>query len=109
MSSELKKYRELPIGGALPRELAQHPITGNWRTGEKPRVSLDSCVNCLICWIDCPDASVLVNDGTTFYGFDYDHCKGCGICAAVCPTGAIEMVAEEVEVPAYGRVGGASR
>ena len=23
--------------------------------------------------------------------FDMDHCKGCGICANVCPFGAIEM------------------
>ncbi|MDE7478973.1 MAG: 4Fe-4S binding protein, partial [Lachnospiraceae bacterium] len=23
--------------------------------------------------------------------FDYDHCKGCGICAKVCPFGAINM------------------
>ena len=26
---------------------------------------------------------------------DYDYCKGCGICAAECPCGAIAMVPEE--------------
>jgi Pyruvate/2-oxoacid:ferredoxin oxidoreductase delta subunit len=30
-----------------------------------------------------------------FAGFDYDYCKGCEICAEVCPAGAITMVAEE--------------
>jgi pyruvate ferredoxin oxidoreductase delta subunit len=27
--------------------------------------------------------------------FDYDHCKGCGICAAECPAKCIQMTAEE--------------
>ncbi|MFN4245581.1 MAG: 4Fe-4S binding protein, partial [Brevinematia bacterium] len=27
-------------------------------------------------------------------GFDYDYCKGCGICANVCPRNAIDMVSE---------------
>ncbi len=26
---------------------------------------------------------------------DYDYCKGCGICAAECPTQSYEMVPEE--------------
>jgi Pyruvate/2-oxoacid:ferredoxin oxidoreductase delta subunit len=26
---------------------------------------------------------------------DYDYCKGCGICAAECPCGAIAMVTEQ--------------
>ncbi|MFA6808915.1 MAG: 4Fe-4S binding protein [Eubacteriales bacterium] len=26
---------------------------------------------------------------------DYAYCKGCGICAAECPTGAIHMEKEE--------------
>ena len=27
-------------------------------------------------------------------GFDLDACKGCAICAEICPVGAIAMVAE---------------
>jgi pyruvate ferredoxin oxidoreductase delta subunit len=27
-------------------------------------------------------------------GIDYAHCKGCGICAKVCPVSCIEMVKE---------------
>jgi formate dehydrogenase (NADP+) beta subunit len=26
------------------------------------------------------------------YVFDYDFCKGCGICAHECPTGYIRMI-----------------
>jgi Pyruvate/2-oxoacid:ferredoxin oxidoreductase delta subunit len=28
-------------------------------------------------------------------GIDYDHCKGCGICAEECPKDAIHMEEEE--------------
>ena len=34
-----------------------------------------------------------MSDGV-FEGFDYDVCKGCEICAEMCPVDAIEMVAE---------------
>ncbi len=37
----------------------------------------------------CPDSSIPVRDGRRT-DFDYDHCKGCGICAQVCPFSAIE-------------------
>jgi Pyruvate/2-oxoacid:ferredoxin oxidoreductase delta subunit len=30
------------------------------------------------------------------YAIDLDFCKGCGICAAECPCGAIEMVPEAI-------------
>jgi len=36
-------------------------------------------------------------DGTTFTGFDLTYCKGCEICAEVCPVDAVTMVPEEVE------------
>ena len=35
-------------------------------------------------------------DGTTFSGFDLTYCKGCEICAEVCPVDAVTMVPEEV-------------
>ena len=60
-----------------------------------------SCGNCLACdncWTLCPDMAVLktrepVADGS-LYVFDYDYCKGCGLCARECPSGYIVMQAE---------------
>jgi len=69
------------------------PRTGGWRTGVKPEVDLAKCVDCLLCWVYCPDSAIEL-DGTTFIGFDYDVCKGCELCAEVCPEDAIAMVAE---------------
>ena len=57
--------------------------TGTWRT-MRPVRDLEQCTQCLICWIMCPDAAITVEDGKVA-DFDYDHCKGCGICAEVCP------------------------
>jgi 2-oxoacid:acceptor oxidoreductase delta subunit (pyruvate/2-ketoisovalerate family) len=93
--SELKAWSELPPGGAVDPARSERVQTGAWRTGLVPRADLSRCVNCLLCWIYCPDSAVLL-DGTTFAGFDEDVCKGCEICAAVCPVDAVEMVAEEV-------------
>jgi 2-oxoacid:acceptor oxidoreductase delta subunit (pyruvate/2-ketoisovalerate family) len=89
--SELRLWSELAAGGAVRPEEAVQPRTGGWRTGLKPEVDLSSCVNCLLCWLYCPDSAVRL-DGTTFIGFDDDFCKGCELCAAVCPVGAIRMV-----------------
>ncbi len=72
---------------------APAPRTGGWRTGVKPTVDLTRCIDCLLCWVYCPDSAVML-DGTAFAGFDYDVCKGCELCAEVCPQGAIEMVQE---------------
>jgi formate dehydrogenase (NADP+) beta subunit len=60
-----------------------------------------SCGNCLACdncWTMCPDNAViktveLAVDGS-HYVFDYDYCKGCGLCAQECPTGYIQSVPE---------------
>ena len=92
----LKTWEELSIGGTVAPDPTLRPRTGGWRTGVKPQVELDNCVNCLLCWLYCPDSAVLVEEAR-FLGFDHDHCKGCEICAEICPTGAIEMVVERSE------------
>ena len=66
--------------------------TGSWRTF-KPVLHKDKCINCMICFMVCPDSSILVEDGKMI-GFNYDHCKGCGLCAHECPKDAIEMIKE---------------
>ena len=92
--AELTSWQALPTGGVVSPGEAVQPRTGGWRTGLKPGVDLSLCVNCLLCWLYCPDSAVVL-DGTTFTGFDLDVCKGCEICAEVCPVDAIEMVEEE--------------
>ena len=70
--------------------------TGSWRTFV-PMTDLDKCVHCLMCWVVCPDSSILVEDAKKV-GTDLQHCKGCGICATECPADAIVMKLES-EVP----------
>jgi len=43
----------------------------------------------------CPEGTVLIDDETGEVSFDYDYCKGCGICAEMCPKNCIEMQREE--------------
>ena len=57
--------------------------TGSWRAF-RPKFIEENCIHCLFCWMLCPDMSVIVKDGK-MTGFDYDYCKGCGICAFECP------------------------
>jgi 2-oxoacid:acceptor oxidoreductase delta subunit (pyruvate/2-ketoisovalerate family) len=92
--SELRPWQELPAGGRISPASAPRPVTAGWRTGFRPEAELTSCINCLLCWLYCPDSAITL-DGTTFTGFDQDVCKGCELCAEVCPTGAITMVAED--------------
>lgn len=89
----LSAWNELPVGGAVQPADAPRPATGGWRTGEKPLADESLCVNCLLCWLYCPDSAILL-DGETFAGIDLDYCKGCGICVVACPAGAIAMVPE---------------
>jgi 2-oxoacid:acceptor oxidoreductase delta subunit (pyruvate/2-ketoisovalerate family) len=92
---ELTTLNALRAGGVVVPGEAERPGTGGWRTGVKPEVDLSKCVNCLLCWLYCPDSAVVL-DGTTFTGFDLTYCKGCEICAEVCPVDAVAMVPEEV-------------
>jgi NADPH-dependent glutamate synthase beta subunit-like oxidoreductase len=60
-------------------------------------LSCGNCFSCDNCYGMCPDNAVVKLDSPGEpYAFVYDYCKGCGICAAECPCGAIEMVPEEI-------------
>jgi len=59
-------------------------------------MSCGSCLACDNCFGVCPDNAVIKLEpgGSYDYEFDYDYCKGCGICVQECPCGAIEMQPE---------------
>jgi 2-oxoacid:acceptor oxidoreductase delta subunit (pyruvate/2-ketoisovalerate family) len=57
-------------------------------------MSCGNCFGCDNCFGVCPDNAVLKLAGAHSYAIDYDYCKGCGLCAAECPSGAIEMEPE---------------
>ncbi len=97
----------IPIGGT-----ARNNKTGSWRATSIPHFKKwicqecltpkrdcrnfcegcsDACHrDCLLCWISCPEDCIIIKEGQ-IEGIDFDYCKGCGICASVCPRGAITM------------------
>jgi len=95
MTPEKKKsgWKSLPIGGVVlePGSSLKYR-TGDWKAF-RPFVTKEKCVNCLICWIYCPDAAIVRKE--KFVEVNYDYCKGCGICAVECPKEAIAMVDEQ--------------
>ena len=71
--------------------------TGQWRT-QRPVIDHSKCIpaknnspGCFQCWTYCPEAVIR---RTVPIEIDLTYCKGCGICAAECASGAIIMVAE---------------
>jgi 2-oxoacid:acceptor oxidoreductase delta subunit (pyruvate/2-ketoisovalerate family) len=59
-------------------------------------LSCGNCFECDNCYGMCPDNAVIKRGPGKRFEFNYDYCKGCGVCAAECPCGAIEMVPEEI-------------
>lgn len=59
-------------------------------------LSCGNCFECDNCYGICPDNAVEKLGPGNRFRFKYDYCKGCGICAAECPCGAIVMEAEEI-------------
>lgn len=64
--------------------------TGSWRIF-RPILHPDKCIKCYQCYISCPDVAIIVENFNELPKWNYDFCKGCGICANVCPRKAIEM------------------
>jgi len=59
-------------------------------------MSCGNCFECDNCYGVCPDNAVIKLGPGRRYEIDLDYCKGCGICAAECPCGAIDMVPERI-------------
>lgn len=54
------------------------------------------CLSCGNCYGVCQDNAVIKLGPGKGFDFNYEYCKGCGICVAECPCEAIKMVPEEI-------------
>ncbi len=59
-------------------------------------LSCGNCFECDNCYGVCPDNAVIKLGPGKRFEFNYDYCKGCGMCVTECPCGAIKMEAEEI-------------
>ena len=59
-------------------------------------LSCGNCFECDNCYGVCPDNAVIKLGPGKRFAFNLDYCKGCGVCVAECPCGAIEMAPEDV-------------
>jgi 2-oxoacid:acceptor oxidoreductase delta subunit (pyruvate/2-ketoisovalerate family) len=59
-------------------------------------LSCGNCFECDNCYGVCPDNAVIKLGPGKRFEFNYDYCKGCGMCVAECPCGAIKMVPEAI-------------
>ena len=98
-ASWLPPWEEIPPGTALPvatmGEMVVGPgsswqnLTGTWRI-QSPMYMKEKCVRCLRCWWSCPEGTIK-RQADDYMRWDYRYCKGCGVCANICPASAIEM------------------
>ncbi len=92
---KISKEKQLPEAGIVkappPNGEQEDMITGGWRV-LRPVIDHEKCTMCRSCWIFCPDQSIEIAEEAMKVKLKY--CKGCGICANVCPVGAIERVPE---------------
>ncbi|HUT51846.1 MAG TPA: 4Fe-4S binding protein [bacterium] len=86
-------WRELGVGCVIvePGSASEYH-TGSWRS-RRPIVDCDKCIRCARCWMYCPDAAIYQREDECYVA-NLDYCKGCGICAEICPVEAISMVEE---------------
>ena len=62
-------------------------------TESKRCFSCGVCNRCDNCFVFCPDMAVLKKN--SYYEYNYDYCKGCGICVLECPRYAISLIEEK--------------
>lgn len=103
-SYQAPDWVELPLDEADAAAAAIHAgatsvevRTGLWRS-LRPVIDYARCKRCWwVCSEFCPDSAIKVN-AEHYPEIDYEHCKGCLICVAQCPSHAISPVPESSEV-----------
>ncbi|MBN2058583.1 MAG: 4Fe-4S dicluster domain-containing protein [Candidatus Saganbacteria bacterium] len=78
-------WKELDFGDSVNAGTAAEFHTGDWRS-DRPVFHKENCINCLFCWVNCPDSAIILDENNKVAGIDYRYCKGCGICDTECPT-----------------------
>ena len=83
----MKKEKSIPgpvqKAGTIPTRM------GSWSTA-KP-VLKGKCTFCLFCWIFCPEGAIGQDEANRKVTFNFEDCKGCGICVSSCPKKALTM------------------
>lgn len=87
------EYAGLSAPAVYAADTSSGVRTGLWRI-MRPVIDLKRCRRCwYICTTFCPDSAMSVDDAG-YPVIDYDHCKGCLICARQCHNQAIMAVPE---------------
>jgi pyruvate ferredoxin oxidoreductase delta subunit len=90
-SMEQISWQEIEAGGVITEPgNASCYHTGTWRS-QKPKYDENACIRCWRCYVMCPDAAISPDLENNIFVWNYDYCKGCGICAYECPAKAIVM------------------
>ena len=89
--------RNATVEAPKKHEVATFEQLNTWYYSEARRcLSCGNCFECDNCYGVCPDNAVIKLGAGKRFEFNYDYCKGCGICAAECPCGAIVMEPEKL-------------
>ena len=85
------------ICGESSPSIGEAGKTGEWRSA-RPVIDQSKCLParqnklaCFQCWLYCPEVVV---SKTIPVRINLEYCKGCGICAQVCPAQAVTMINE---------------
>lgn len=91
----LKSSKEIEEGGLIATaKFSRNFKTGTWRTF-KPVIDESKCIHCAQCVLNCPENCIDITKDKKRGKVNSDFCKGCGVCAKMCPVGAITMVPDE--------------
>ena len=72
----------------VPQKSQVHVLCSSTDKGADARKNCDNaCIGCMKCTKVCNFGAITVEDNLA--RIDYSKCKSCGMCAAVCPSGAI--------------------